>query len=257
MSPAGKQASPLRIRGTPRHLAAIVPELRGMDVMAGEVSLPRAAAPAARYGAAAERQAGAPDVASFPAFVFGRGELRLNLPRDTPPGVYEGKVRIGDREQQVTVEIEPRTVLRLFPKSLHLAVGPKERVDAELTVVNEGNVPATIPAVDAFWLLHEDGVDRVLGLVFEASRQSESRGKRIDRVLDAVDEQYGGNVRLRIEGAGAIEPGESRTLQVHFVFPERLQGGQCYIGMWHLCNLRWPLHVTVKGEATQTEEAPS
>jgi hypothetical protein len=236
MSAARKQPAPLRIRGTPHRLTAIVPELRAAGGAAVEVSLPA--------------------VASVQAMVLGTGELRLGLPRDTPPGVYEGMLRISDREQRVSVEVEPRARLRLFPKGLRISGRPRERVAAELTLVNEGNTTADIHTAYAFWLLHEDGADRVLGRLLEMKGKAGTGDQRLERLFDAVDEQYGGNVRVKVEdGAGELAPGASRELHVQFVLPTQLQAGQTYIGMWHLYNLHWALQVTVTGEARE-EETP-
>jgi hypothetical protein len=256
MNDAGKQA-PLRIRGTPLHLSALVPGFRQAGtapVTAVEVSLPAAGAEVPAK--AARRKAASPAPEAFQAFVTGPGELHLNLPRDTPPGVYEGTMRIGDREQQVTVEVEPQVELRLFPTSLRLAGSPGEKIDAELTLINEGNAPARVRSGYSFWLVREEAADNVLGRLFEASGKPDLRDRRLERLLDAVEEQYGGNVRVRLqEGAGEIAPGASRELRVQFALPARLQPGRTYIGMWHLYSLRWQLQLTVNGETQGEDEA--
>jgi hypothetical protein len=198
-----------------------------------------------------------PAVASFPAFVQGTGELRLDLPRTTPPGTYEGVVRIGDLEQPVTVEVEPAIRLRLFPKALQIAGGPGGKIAAELTLVNEGNIPAEIRTGYEFWLFQENGTDRALGQFFTTNAKAEFGDARLEHLLDAIDQQYGGHARVKVdEGAGEIASGTSRELHVQFVLPAGLQPGRVYDGMWPLHNLHWPLRVSVTDQPQVTDKPP-
>jgi hypothetical protein len=246
MSPAAVTA-PLRIRGTPRHLSALLPGPGTPSAATVKLSL-----------AGATQEAAALAVASFPAFVNGIGELRLELPRSTPPGIYEGAVRIGDREQLITVEVEAAIRLRLFPKSLQVTGSPGEKIAADLTIVNDGNAPADIRTGYAFWLFREDGVDRALGSFLKMGvKPKVSREERLEHLFDAVDQQYGGQVRVKVgDGAGQVAAGSSRELHVQFVLPAGLQPGQVYDGMWPLHNLHWPLRVKVTGAPQQEETTP-
>src|SRR5437762_179136 len=66
-------------------------------------------------------------------------ELRIKLPVSTPPGTYQGKVQVGDKELPIVVDVEPRPRLRLFPRRLRGTVAPGSVLNANLTIANIGN----------------------------------------------------------------------------------------------------------------------
>lgn len=247
MSAAEERGSPVLFRGVPHRLSAVVPDLAGPLETLVEVELPL---PQLQGPGEAAQQAASPAPVSVPAWTGRMGELRFALPRETPPGVYEGVIRIGEREQPVRVEVEPRVRLRMVPRGLHIAGGPGERVNADLALFNEGNAPAEIRKAYAFWLFDVRGADRVIDRFFHEDVQAEVREGRFNRLIDAANEQFGGRVRVQTHrGAGRIAPGETREFRATFILPARLRSGQTYSGTWHLHNLSWPLRVTASGEA--------
>jgi hypothetical protein len=194
---------------------------------------------------------------SFFASVRRTGALRLRLPRDTPPGRYEGVVRFEDGEQPIAVEVEPQVRLHVFPGRIEVSAGAGERVSSEVYVINEGNAPAELRKAYAFRLFHEDSFVRILDRILDPEAQAQLREGRLGPLVDALNDQLGGRVRATVDqGAGAIAPGERRQLHVTFALPKRLLPGQIYSGIWHLHNAHCQLRVTVGGEAQQQETEP-
>jgi hypothetical protein len=180
--------------------------------------------------------------------------LRLRLPKTTPPGTYEGTVRVGDRLLPFVAEIEPRPHLRFFPGRLRITAAAGAMVDADLTLVNAGNVPVNIETKHTFCIFDGTGIDRAF---FAALAEDKSQGEqRINRLLDELADLHGGLVRLRVEqGVGDIAPGETRELHVVLRFSDRLRPGRRYTGVWSLSNANYSIQINVTEGRNPTEEA--
>lgn len=168
---------------------------------------------------------------------FGRGtsEIRLRLPGETPPGRYSGEGPFAGEPRAVTVEVEPVVRIRLHPKRTTLEAAGGAGPGFAVTVVNTGNVSVAIPEAAVFDLDDEESQDRALG---RAMRARLVEGERlVDRVFDEIRESHGGEARLAVvEGAGPLEPGETRTLRCQLVLPTSVQAGRTYTGGWEIGN---------------------
>ncbi|MFY9570878.1 MAG: hypothetical protein WAV20_05730 [Blastocatellia bacterium] len=179
--------------------------------------------------------------------------IRLRLPRTTPPGTYEGTVRVGDKLMPFVAQIEPRPHLRFFPGRLIITAPAGAMVDADLTLVNSGNVPVSIEAKHTFCIFDGTGIDRAF---FAALSEEKLEGeKRINRLLDELANLHGGLVRLRVEeGVGDIAPGESRELHVVLRFSDRLHAGARYAGVWSLSSANYSVRINVTEGRIPSEE---
>ena len=148
--------------------------------------------------------------------VAGDGELhtqvRLRLDPTTPPGRYEGQVRLGDLSRAVAIDVlpEPRLAIRPQPLVLDAAQGPQQRLDVAFE--NAGNVPLIIDLAGAYPLGEEvqvpstppattSGASSALNLLL---------GPRERPNLVAA-----GTAQLTLAtGPQVLAPGETRTLAV-------------------------------------------
>jgi len=180
--------------------------------------------------------------------------LRFALPDNTPPGSYEGAVRLGTERFEIIVEVDPQPSVLLSPRHLSLQTAPGAEISADLTVVNTGNVAVDLPRAHIFGLFDVKGLDRAVGA---ALQESAEKGKgRIDRLADEVADNHGGTARVRLqEGAGALEPGEMRHLRALFSFSNRLKPARRYYGIWSLLNLEYRIEIQITGESP-TEKEP-
>lgn len=253
---AAKDAQePLRLRGTPLSLTGLMPAPAGASQQ-----LPVRLAPVREERRAAAAATAAAEAAAGPTALLTRdGLVRLSLPRQTPPGTYPGRVRIGDREQEILIEVEPEVELRAAPDSLTVEGAPGGRVGAELTLLNAGNVAAEIRRAYGFGLFAVDGADRAIGRAFSGD-PPEGQG-RADQLAEALAEEHGGLVRIQIDsGDGEIGPGEARQLHLTLVLPNRLSAGRKYWGVWNLHDLGYVFNVVVpessspKGKKRKSDE---
>jgi hypothetical protein len=173
----------------------------------------------------------------------GLSNLRLDLPRWTPPGSYEGVLQLGDEEQRVVIDVEPRPKLRMSPRRLSLTGRPKDVVKASVTLANVGNVPCEVRGVAVFALFDPSSLERATQRAFQSSGSGEERF--LDRLAAEVSDGYAGTVRLKVEsGAGQLEPGDSRDLEVTLNLPDGLKAGRTYEGTWRIGNLGYNVEVS-------------
>jgi hypothetical protein len=183
----------------------------------------------------------------------GRGEglqeVRLTLPRHTPPGAYEGIVDTAEGERPVRIEVEPEIELDIVPGQLLLTGAPGERVGTELTLSNLGNVTVEIRRAYQLGLYAIGGLERAIRRAF--AEPGEAQGA--NRVFDHMADEHGGLVRIEIgEGAGELEPGMVRDLSVTFRIPDGIDPARIYAGTWALYDLRYYVQV-MPSRATSKE----
>lgn len=218
MATAAKRAT-VTLRGPPQRLTAVAHfEASGPQVLQVGVELPGISA-----------------VLRGSVTPFGRdtSEIRLELPRETPPGTYGGVALIDGKNREIVIVVEPVERLRIHPRQTTLIAGPGSRAEFSITVVNAGNVPLEIPRTAEFDLEDDDGQDRALGRALRAELgESETR---MDRFFEEVREADGGEARLTVvEGAGVVEPGQSCELSTYLDVPVTVKPGRTYTGGWDI-----------------------
>jgi hypothetical protein len=186
--------------------------------------------------------------AEFQATVrpFGAGvsEVRLELPRATPPGTYKGAGSFGGKEQWVVVVVEALMRLRLQPRQTSLVAEAGARAEFDLDIANGGNVPFDVPKTGAFDLDDARGYGRALGRALRAPLVEGEH--RVDRLFEEIRTGHGGEARVTVaKGAGRLAPGEARTLSCVLDLPQRLQAGHSYRGAWALGNTSQSVTVEV------------
>jgi hypothetical protein len=233
------KGSPLRFRGVPTRLLATfhAPE-RLPEGKTGRVVLP--------------------DTEPLPLIVHrvpsatALSVLSFRLPTSTRPGSYEGSAELGGRQVPIVVEIEARFRLRFIPAKLSLAGTPGARIPAEVVVVNQGNVNASIKREYTFCIFADRGVDQAF---YEALVVNRARGKRrIDCLMDELAEAHGGLVQAVVQkGQGNLAPGESRELLLQFQLSRRMHPGQTYRGTWLISEAG--LEVEIQASQPDREDA--
>jgi hypothetical protein len=229
---AVRTKTPLRFRGAPESLSAMLLDVEAPpDSIAVRLKLPRA------------------DGSEFEAAVSpeeGRARVFLALPRQTPPGRYEGVARLGEDERPVVAVVEPDPVLDIEPGSVILSARAGEHVEVDFTVFNAGNVAVELRGAHVFGLFPDQGAERA---ILEAHTAKADEARRIDRLMDALAGEFAGTVRLRLKsGAGPLEPGAGRELVAELTMPKGLRPGRCYAGGWSFAGLNCSIRVDVPEE---------
>ena len=231
--PPARGAKKFTLAGPPRNTTAVA--RLGVD------------APAKAILPVTLKLAGQPAVFSALIKPFGEGtvEIRLRLPRQTPPGTYTGEAPIGGKQRPIVVEVESVTRLRMHPEQTLLSAEAGSKAEFRVTLVNRGNVPIDIPKAGAFDLDDDEGQDRALGRTLRAALREGER--RVDRLFEEVRESHGGEARVTVRtGAGRLDPGDSCGLTCVLDVPATVQAGRSYLGVWEIANAN---HVIVVGVA--------
>jgi hypothetical protein len=185
--------------------------------------------------------------------------IRIMLPADVPPGIYDGTLTDGQTERAVVIEVESAPHLRVVPEQLRIDAKPGETIKRSLTVINSGNVPVNLRRVQAFGVFMAGGVERALRRGYVHTLSADER--RVDIIANHLADAHGGLVKMTItQGAGSIAPGALLALDVDVKIPTGLVAGSIYGGNWEPPGLVYPVTITVPGDPpdvadeTETEE---
>jgi len=153
-----------------------------------------------------------------------RARIRLRLDPTTPPGRYQGEIRLAGISRPIEIEVvaQAELVVRPAPLVVDAALGPEQRF--AVAFQNRGNTTLTIDLTGDYPLGEElplaperierpaDGVER-LGQIFK-----DVMGLGAAPVLTQI-----GTVGLFMPGGPVrLEPGATRTEQVAVALPEGL-----------------------------------
>lgn len=153
----------------------------------------------------------------------GRAQLRLRLDPATPPGRYEGQVRLGDLARSVAIEVLPEAKLQIRPAAfvVDAAKGREQVVVAAFE--NRGNVALTIDVRGAYPLAveHAAASDRL-----ESEAAENPLAAVMDRLLERTPrpalESFGELELAMPGGPRPLEPGGAVTIEIAVRLPARL-----------------------------------
>jgi hypothetical protein len=175
----------------------------------------------------------------------GEGRLCLRLADATPPGHYAAELRIAGNAYPVALDIQPALRLSISPRSADFQGKPGTSAAAELSLSNNGNVPIMVPETAIVMLNDDQEIEAALADIF--GQDSDDAQALVGRLLRGLRARYAGPLELRIaEGAGLVEPGQQRTLNVTTKIPKNLKPGRSYDGTWEIGPLRHRVNVSVQ-----------
>jgi hypothetical protein len=153
-----------------------------------------------------------------------RTQLRLRLDPATPPGRYEGKLKLGELTRTVAIEVlaESKLAVRPAPVVVDVSASPAHRFDA--TFENRGNIPLTIDLAGAYPLGEEVPI---------APKPADAGGTTEDRLAALLDLLIGRETAPTLTpfgtgdlsqpgGPQVLAPGEKRVIAVEVALPEAL-----------------------------------
>lgn len=152
-----------------------------------------------------------------------RAQLRLRLDPATPPGRYEGKVKLGSLERTVAIEVlaEVKLGIRPAPVVIDAAAGSEQRFTVAFE--NRGNTPLTIDLAGDYPLGEEVPIapDRI-----EEAAEGNPLAAIFDRLVGRTPSPTlvpFGAVKLAMPGGPQVlQPGEARSAEVAASLPKTL-----------------------------------
>jgi hypothetical protein len=233
------------IRGSPRRLSGVVPVGIAMGLQGELRLLDKSGRPTGDPVPAALRPSG----------VEGLARVKFKLRKTLPPGRYKGRLVVHGDPHDVEFEVEPLPLLRAEPPMLKLDAAPGASATAIITLINQGNVAVDVPQRGVVGVFEDDGVENALARAYRT--ESEDGLQILKSFVEGLRASYGNVLNLQVvEGAGALKPGEARTLRIALAVPERLKGRRTYSGFWTLANLNLSVEISVGGEAHEGGTQP-
>ncbi len=239
--PSDLESDPVRFEGVSRSLAAIVNAPEASRYIPVSVLLE-------------DRGIDQPQI-SARVLTPGVVRVKLRFPRHAPPGMYTGRMVLGDRTHNIVAALVPTPYLSIAPSSLRLRGAAAGEAFASLTIANAGNAEFTIRPGYLFGVFKQGGLEEALG----KSYMEEDGERWIDRLGDNLCEAHGGLVRVQVvRGEGSLAPGELRTLQLRFRFPEKLLLDKVYDGKLEfgsfVCQVMIEVSAAGTAETSPTQE---
>ncbi|WP_300062715.1 hypothetical protein [uncultured Roseobacter sp.] len=192
---------------------------KGSALASFEVAEPQSAV--LKLGGALKKEMGAELRARL---VPRKGQTRIatRIGKTAPPGVHKATLVTNDGEYPVMVDVPVREKLRLSPGSISITGRPGERITAQLTVSNRGNVALPVSTGGVGGLFASDG----LAGAFSAAYTSDAEAplEVFGEFILGLRRSYLGLMRLKLtsKDKGDLAPGESRALTGEFAVPEPL-----------------------------------
>jgi hypothetical protein len=236
---ARPRAEPLLFRGTGRALAVALPKEWADVTERPQLELDAPVAQRAR--ARVVRLRG------------GRGPgLRVRMPPTTPPGRYEGTVRLGQAQRPVVIEVSATAHLRLLPNEISLSAATGDEARASVIAINQGNVEIELPESPELRFFQSPGLDRDPGRVYEV------RVPGLDPVFARTDELKISTAPVArvvlLEGAGKLAPGDERPLEIAVQVDADAAAGLRYFGEWDFADVTFALILDVDRTGPTSQE---
>jgi hypothetical protein len=174
----------------------------------------------------------------------GRPRVRIRIERTTPPGDYEAVLRAGGERYPARITVEPMPSLSASAGRVRFVGASGDEAAATLTLTNTGNVAVDVPEVATVGIYDDHGIETAFAQTYRL--ETDDANQLVGHLLQRLREGYGGLLKIKVDGAGALDGGASRVLQLHAQLGSKLKAGHSYHGFWRLYPLRIKVRVTVR-----------
>jgi hypothetical protein len=160
----------------------------------------------------------------IPGHGVGRTHLRLRLDPATPPGRYEGRIKLGDLVRTLAIDVLPDVKLNVRPSPIVVDAGGGLAPVVAVSFENRGNVPLTIDVSGHYPLAEESPVspDRLDGAADGDNPLAKIFDKLIGREPQPVLIPFGTLEMSMLGGPLALEPGATLVATVELKLPATL-----------------------------------
>ena len=195
-----------------------------------------------------------PLLSTVPAGGTTRVPVRLRLDPCTPPGRHEVDVTVGGARTTAVVEVAEHPRARISPAELTTRGTPGTSVTARVVIANLGNVPVPLDRLGAVTIEERGGVCRSLE---GALRAEGERGHQavLDEAVRRIARTRVDQMRVRAADPRAVEPGETRAVDLELHLPAGMAAGRTYTGLLRLVGASLLVDVTADGAAPDEPDA--
>lgn len=184
-----------------------------------------------------------------PVLRLGRdaARTRLRLDPTTPPGDYVAVLELADGSQrEVTVSVEAKERLRVYPGAIRLVGHPGDTVSARVMIENLGNVEIPIADTLVTGVFDDNGIETALASTYRM--ETDDLNRIVGNVFARLREAHGGLLKLRVaSGSGPLARGERRMLVLTATLNSKLKQGHGYHGVVRIGKHGIGIHIEVEG----------
>ena len=205
-----------------------------------------------------ELQASAQSKLNF-AFRLNPGERKREsvshqLPPNTPPGIYEHYIMLGNTKHKVKMIVQPTIEVDLFPSEFTFqGTSPGTTHVAIVTLTNSGNLPFQVPDLKHAASLDMDLLCRAFGKGFRERGDDDLRST-LDEVTKNIKDNLTDWVDISVDECGQIvQPGESVLLHINFTMPKNASPKRDYDGNFRFWDQEISINVKSHRENTNNE----
>lgn len=161
-----------------------------------------------------------------------RVQARLQCDPHTPPGLYEGLLKVGNKTQPLQVEILENQALDLEPRHFWVRGTSGDVTACRLQLTNPGNVPIKLGKVAMVWLRERNWIGRTLVYSLRETKEQDSYEDFANRLLHNLRDSMVSPAILELDPQGEIElqPGQRLQRQLTIRLPAGLVKGRQYLG---------------------------
>jgi hypothetical protein len=159
-----------------------------------------------------------------------RTRLRLRLDPATPPGRYEGEVKLGGLARPVSIEVLPDVKLDIRPAPVVVDAALGREQTATVAFENRGNVPLTIDVSGSYPLAREAPVaaDRLAATGQDGNPLAAILDKLTGREPSPALVPFGVIELAMPGGPAALAPGATLAAPISLKLPEHLSASARY-----------------------------
>lgn len=182
-----------------------------------------------------------------------RVRVRLRLDPHTPPGRREVEVLVGDARTTAVMEVAEHPRVRITPPAVAVGGAPGATVTARVVLANLGNVPVPLDRLGAVTLDEDGGVCRSLDGALRAEGEHGHRAV-LDEAVRRIAATRVDGLRVRAGDPSAVEPGETRAVDLELRLPLDMTAGRTYSGMLRLVGASLLVQVAAEGAPSKARK---
>ena len=177
----------------------------------------------------------------------------LQVPPDTPPGLYQSVVVYGKQKLPIEIDIAEYFELQIDPGHIRTRANAGDTIHGQITLTNSGNTRIDLSDVGMVWLREQNWIGRTLVYSLRESSTEENYEDFANRVLNDFQNQMLPAARIVFDSdqPTTMDAGQSITRGFSLTAPQGMKKGRRYLGFIKINENRIWLEVFCTGNANE------
>lgn len=177
----------------------------------------------------------------------------LQLPPDTPPGLYQSVLVYGKQKLPIEINVKEHFELQIDPGHISARANAGDAIHGKITLTNSGNTRIDLSDVGMVWLREQNWIGRTLVYSLRESSAEENYEAFANRVLHDFQNQMlpAARIVFDTDKPTAIDAGQRITRSFTLTAPPGMKKGRRYLGFIKINENRIWLEVFCTGSAKE------